>query len=80
MSNITKSLLAEGEFPGIYTWALAPRIWLSDNVHIVMSTFWRSHTAVVVINVDNGIVTRLQPGMVWYCWLFNYVNNDIFSI
>ncbi|CAL1532079.1 unnamed protein product [Lymnaea stagnalis] len=48
------------EFPGIYTYNLARQVWFDDNIHIAMSTSWRSISAVIVVNTDNGKITRLE--------------------
>ncbi|KAK7499911.1 hypothetical protein BaRGS_00008759, partial [Batillaria attramentaria] len=45
-----------GEFPGVFSWAVltTSRVWLSDNVHIVLPTNWRSQAAVVLVNTQTG--------------------------
>ncbi|XP_076468947.1 LOW QUALITY PROTEIN: acylamino-acid-releasing enzyme-like [Babylonia areolata] len=54
----------EEGFPGLYTWADqgGQDNWLSDNVHVLFTSFWRSRSAVVVINTDTKRVHSLCPG------------------
>ncbi|KAK7102313.1 acylamino-acid-releasing enzyme-like isoform X1 [Littorina saxatilis] len=62
------------KFPGLYTWADlgTQRNWLEDNVHVLLPSYWRSSSAVVVINTNTGDVSRLQPGACgWSCGLLD---------
>ena len=52
------------EFPGLYTWADlgSLRNWLKDNVHLLLTSYCRSASTVVLINTDTKTVRRLYPG------------------
>ncbi|GIY65666.1 acylamino-acid-releasing enzyme [Caerostris darwini] len=51
---------AEEEFPGIYADYLPLRCWSEDGKNIFFSTIWRSRTAIVCVDIDNGHVQKID--------------------
>ncbi|GFO42881.1 acylamino-acid-releasing enzyme-like, partial [Plakobranchus ocellatus] len=56
------------KFPGIYCAAMSRNVWFEDNVHLALSTFYRSRQEVVIINTDSCKIQRVkidgEPGSV----------------
>ena len=41
-----------GGFPGLYCSKLAPQPWLADNRTVLLTTYWRSTTAIIAAHVE----------------------------
>ncbi|GIX71146.1 acylamino-acid-releasing enzyme [Caerostris darwini] len=48
------------EFPGIYADYLPLRCWSEDGKNIFFSTIWRSRTAIVCVDIDNGHIQKIN--------------------
>ncbi|KAL8591404.1 hypothetical protein ACOMHN_022210 [Nucella lapillus] len=51
------------ELPGLYTWAdqSSQRNWLGDGLHVVLTSYCRSRSAVLMVNTDTKRVRNLYP-------------------
>ncbi|XP_052094741.1 acylamino-acid-releasing enzyme-like isoform X1 [Mytilus californianus] len=50
-------------FPGFYVASLPTKCWSADNRRIILSSFWRSSVALVVVDVKDKTVTRLKTNV-----------------
>ena len=50
------------EFPGLYVEDLPQECWHADDMHILISSIWRSQKVILSINTSTGEVTNLTPG------------------
>ncbi|XP_059152244.1 acylamino-acid-releasing enzyme-like isoform X2 [Physella acuta] len=51
------------KFPGIYTYNLERYVWFSDNVHLALSSNWRSVNAILIVNTDTGAIQHISNGI-----------------